>query len=226
MSQIKKRYIILTLIACVLGFIIPLILKENSDSWDSALSLSFTVLGTIASFATLFVAVLLFDRFGINAKFKENQVDKVLQLANVLKETRISIATNQYEYFIHISQSAISRRKDVPYYNLDKQKTLLFPFNYFDLIKEILTISKSQWMPQEIKQRMKFLEIVFLSKTENPTDEKYVRLDINKGTNGVWSESIPKIHFEMFDINLQNLLEEIKKWLKNHSNVAIDLELD
>jgi hypothetical protein len=226
MSSIKKRYIILTIVACILGFVIPLSIKENSDSWNSTLSLSFTVLGTIASFATLLVAILLFDRFGISSKIKENQVDKVLQLVDTLKATRITIAANQYEYFIHISQSAIIRRKDVPNYKQDKQKTLLFPLNYYELIKEISSISKSKWMPQEIKQRMAFLEIVFISKTENASDEKYLRLDINKRADGNWCESIPKIHFEMFDINLQNLLEELKKWIKSHSNIAIDLELD
>src|SRR5258708_5433850 len=118
MYSIKKSYKILTVLICMVGFIMPLLLKDKTDSWNSIFSTSFTILQTLISIATLFIAILLYDRFGINAKFKEKQVDKIIELASLLEVTTISVASNQLTYFIHTKQAAILRRVDyLPYKN-------------------------------------------------------------------------------------------------------------
>jgi hypothetical protein len=225
MHSVRKSHKIWTIVLSTVGFMTPIILKEDRDSWNSVLSLSFTILGTLLSIATLLIAMLLFDRFGINAKFKDRQVDKVLELAIYLKETNISASTNKFRYFINASQSFISRRYEFPQYKTDENKTILFPGNYEELFKQLNEIRNNYWLPQEIKIKMKFLEIYGLADVENHLEDQYVRLDINNNAQGEWKQSFPRITLEMFNINLHDLLREIDVWLKKHSNVTVDLKL-
>jgi hypothetical protein len=226
MYSIKRAHIIWTAIVCLIGFVIPLILKSSSETWNSTLSLSLTIVGTLLTIATLIIAVLLYDRFGINSKFKEHQVDKVIELALLLKDTNISVSTNQFTYFIHRSKSSILRRNEFPPYKIDSNKTILFPNNYDELFKAVNVIRNNYWLPIELKNRMNFLEIYGLASVEDPLDEQYVRLDINNSAEEVWMVSFPKITFEMLNVNLHDLLKEIEDWLKKHSNVLVDLRLD
>lgn len=226
MYSIKKKHIIWATLICIIGFIIPLLLKSTEEKWSTVISLSLAVVETLLTIVTLVIAIILYDRFGINSKFKEHQVDKVIELALLLKDTNISVSTNQLNYLIHRSKSSILRRTDFPPYQIDCNKIILFPNNYDELFKAVNGLRNDYWLPLEIKRKMKFLDIVGLASVENPFDENYVRLDINGSSDKVWMVSFPKITFEMLNINLHDLLSEIEDWLKQHSNVAIGLQFE
>ena len=225
MPLINKRNIFILSAISLVGFLFPFVLKDTTDSWNSVLSLSFTILGTIATIATLIVAFLLYDRFGISAKFKENQVDKVIELAILLKEINITISSNKRTYFVHKVQSDLKLMEDIPGYTTDSAKTVLFPDNFFGLINNVTNIRKNHWLPKEIKDRMKFLDIPMLIAVENPLSDEYVRLNLNNSASNVWMQSHPKLSFYMIAINLHNLFKEINSWLSQHSSIQIDLEL-
>ncbi|MGN6343260.1 MAG: hypothetical protein ACTHML_19940 [Ginsengibacter sp.] len=95
------------------------------------------------SVTTLIIAVLLFDRFGVNAKFKDRQVDKVLELAILLKETNITASSTKMTYYVHATQSSEEIRNSVPFYKEDAGKTILYPENFKDFIKDLYAIRDS-----------------------------------------------------------------------------------
>jgi hypothetical protein len=198
---------------------IPVIVKSTLDSWNSVLSTSFTIFGAVLSVTTLIIAILLFDRFGVNAKFKDKQVDTVLDLATLLKKMNITATSTKMTYYVHATQSSEEIRNSVPLYKTDAGKTILFPDNFEDLIKDLYGIRDSYWFPSEIKNKMKIFEIYGTHNVDNALDDQYVRLDFDRGSNGIWVATIPKVTFEMLNINLHNLFIEIETWLKKHSDV-------
>ncbi len=224
MQLLKRKYIIWLSVICIISMAIPFILKSATDSWDSVLSTCFTILGAIVSVTTLIIAILLFDRFGVNAKFKEKQVDTVIELATLLKKMNITATSTRMTYYAHAMQSSEDIRNSVLFYKTDAGKTILFPGNFEDLIKNLYTIRDSYWMPSEIKNRMKVFEIYGTYDVDNALDDQYVRLDFDGGSNGVWVATIPKVTFEMLNINLHNIFIEIETWLKKHSNVLPDFK--
>ncbi|MEO6540068.1 MAG: hypothetical protein ABIN74_03710 [Ferruginibacter sp.] len=209
----------------MIGVAAPFFLKGKTESWNSVLSLSFTILGTIATIATLIIALFLYDKFGINAKFKEKQADTVLELATALKKTQLSASTKGINYLLHVKQATHSNLDIIPSYKADRNKTLLFSTNYEKLLSPILEFYYSYWLPKEIKEKMKFLDIMALVTVDDSSDEQYVKLIINNEKDAFWAQSFPKLSFEMFSINFHNLLKEVNAWLKIHSSIPVDLNI-
>jgi len=219
MQLLRRKYIILLSAFSITGMAIPFVLKSSNDSWNSVISTCFTIFGSILSVTTIIIAILLFDRFGVNAKFKEKQVDTIIELATLLKEMNITAASTKMTYYVHATQSSEEIRNKVPNYKTDSGKTILFPENFEELIKNLYAIRDSYWFPPEIKNKMKVFEIYGTHGVDNAFDDKYVRLDFDRGSNGVWVATIPKITFEMLNINLHSIFIEIETWLKKHSDV-------
>ena len=224
MRSLKKSYFLWAGIIAVIGFIIPLLIKVNSESWNSVLSLSFAILGTLATIATLIIAIVLYDNFGSDAKFKEKQADAVIELAQLLKKTRFSAEAKKLTYNLPAYRSTLLSLHLVEDYKMDSSKTLLFPSNFFEnSINTIYITGDNYWLPEEIKVKMKFLEIFGLISVENPFDEQYVRLNVNHSAKDEWQKSVPRLTLEMFIINYTNLLTEIEIWLKRYSDVTVNL---
>lgn len=219
MQLLKKKYIIWLSVISIIGVTIPFIVKSSTDSWNSVISTSVTIFSAILSVITLIIAFLLFDRFGVNAKFKDKQVDKVLELAILLKETIITATSTKMTYYVHATQSSEEIRNSVPFYKEDAGKTILYPDNFEDFIKDLYAIRDSYWFPQEIKNKMKVFEIYATIDVNDALGDKYVRLNFGRGSNGVWVATIPEVTFEMLNINLHTIIIEIETWLKSHSDV-------
>ena len=99
----KKLMIFISLACCLLAFIIPFIFSNCNDSLISILSTSFTALGAIATLFTLFIALMLYQRFGIESRFIERQTDKTLELVDIIKGKVLNIETNKFTYYLRFS---------------------------------------------------------------------------------------------------------------------------
>lgn len=220
MSSINKKHFIWIALASIGLSIIPFFLRPNSDSWSSTLSLSLTIIGTVCNIITIIIVLLLYDRFGITAKFKEKQVWEVIELAILLKNTWITASSKKLKYIVNATQSSEELRKGFPEYQIDSQKALLFPSNFSKVTEEIYTFMNSHWIPKEIKDKMKIFNILALADVENPDDDQYVKINFNNEGNEDWGISIPKLTLEMLNINLHELYITIDAWLKKHSDIA------
>ncbi len=84
---------------------------------------------------------------------------------------------------------------------------------------------QNPWLPEEIKNKLEFLNIYGSFKMGNFDDSQYAKLNINDDKPESWRTTMPKFTFEMFTINLADLLLTITKWLENHSNIKIDFDI-
>lgn len=199
--------------------------KTKDDTLNVTLSTSFTILSTLISITTLIVAIILFDRFGINAKFKERQVDTVLEFVKELKGISLTVSTRRFTYLNYIRKCINLERLPKDTYNTDKTKTLLFPDNYKDLLNIFSKARQDPWLPDEIKKKLEFIDINGTSQVEQFNDDECVRLNINRDGAEPWRVTHPKFTFEMFSINLADLLTTVVKWIRDHSNIKVDFDI-
>jgi hypothetical protein len=224
MQSIKKSYLIIAAIICVIGFITPFIIKSPNDTWNTVLSSAFTILSSVITIAAFIIAILLFDRFGINAKFKQKQIDEVLELASYLKNTNIHAKNSTFTYIIHRNQLSITSLNEYEEYKKDRGKTILLSNDFLDFFSTLYVFTTKEWLPQEIKKKLEFINIKATEEVEKPEKGIFILMFIDKVEDDhIWRRTIPKLTFEMFNINLSALLREVDFWLKNHSDVHIKM---
>lgn len=228
MKTIKKQHLFLTsIIVCVLAFVFPFLIKSYEDSLYSVLSLALTAVGTVGTVATLVIAILLFDRFGLEGKLIVKQTEKVLELADLLKGKTITVKSKESIYFVRPSRRQLAHFVSFPSYQLDHKKIILMsPDDYELALRNIIAVRRSYLLPQIIKDKMTFLQFAAFCKLENIKVEQYVRFDFNETNNKNWMLTSPEITFEQFNKNLQDLVLEIENWLKKHSDFPLDLKLE
>jgi len=225
MNKFNIRHLILFILICLIGFVIPFMTKTKDESLNSTLSTSFTIVSTLVAIITLIVAIILFDRFGVNAKFKEKQLDTVLELVNELKLLSLTVSNGQQTYLNYVRKCINLEKLPKGIYDVDKKKTLLFPENFYQILKPIYALFASPWLPSEIKEKMMFLNIFATDNINDFDYSKYVKIDINKMGTEPWVVTAPKFTFEMFSINLSVLLTTTLKWINQHSNIKVEFDL-
>lgn len=229
----KKDLITVSLIFLIIAFIIPFTIRTEEESDLEVLTASITAIGALATFITLFIAIALYDRFGLETRFIGKQTDKVLELVDFLKGKYIIASTSQHGYMITTNRDKIEGIRKVPPYENDKSKKIIVDYDNYKKMwsKNLYEIKRSYWLPQKIKKKIEFLEISILASVEDPFNESYIRFfsDASRNKNAdepiEWKIIIPEITFEEFNNNLFNLTKTIEKWLKQHSDIKIDFNL-
>lgn len=223
----KKLMVFISIFCCLLAFFIPFIFSNCNDSLISVLSTSFTALGAIATLFTLFIALMLYQKFGIESRFIERQTDKTLELVDIIKGKVIYIGTNRYKHFLRFSIDDKKLKKN-EFYNYMKSKTIIIMSDdYQNFVKPLLEIRKSYWLPNVIKEKMKFLEYYgFECEIENPKDELYARMYFNAEKGEKYVLPFPKMTVEEYINKKNELSKSIEKWLSKHSDIKIDLKLE
>lgn len=228
MRTVKKQHLIwASVLICGLAFAFPYLIRTREDSLFSVLSLSISAVGTIATVATLIIAIFLYDRYGLEGKFIEKQTEKVLELADLLKGKTIRVKAKDFDYFVRPSRKQLADFVGFAPYQRDHKKIIIIsPDDYELALRNIITVRRSYWLPQPIKDKMTFLEFAAFGQLDDPQDEKYVRFDFNESKFENWMITLPEMTFEEFNNNLHDLVLEIENWLSKHSNIHIDLELE
>jgi hypothetical protein len=135
------------------------------------------------------------------------------------------VSNDKFTYLNYIRKCNNLEKLPKEFYNIDKTKTLLFPDNFDLLFKPFFKFRQNPWLPNEIKRKLEFLNIYGSYKMIEFDNSKYVKLNINNGESETWHQTFPKFTFEMFSINLADLLSTISKWLSDHSNIKVDFNL-
>lgn len=227
LSVKKKQIIWASIVFSAIAFITPFVFRAKEDSIITILSTSFTAVSMVTGLSTLLIAVLLYDRFGLEGKFIENQTNKVLELVNLLKGREVIARTKGMIYFIRPSQSQLKIITKLPPYEKDKNKLILLtPDSFSGSMNAMLSIQRSYWLPKVIKEKMSFIEGYGLLNERIESYDQYVKLDFKNSQSEEWRIALPEMTFENFIDNLQSLIKEIEDWLRNHSSVLIDYRME
>ena len=157
-KKLKKKELVGTcIIFLIAAFFIPFTIRIETESTLSVFSAAMTAVGAVATIATLFIAIPLYQRFGLESRFIGEQNDKVLKIVDILKGQYFMGNTNQYSYLLGTSRKKIRLTMNGPFYQLDKNKIVLINFEDFSKTwDKVLEIKRSYWLPNKIKKRLNF----------------------------------------------------------------------
>lgn len=225
MNNFKKIHIRLLILICIACFVFPFFTKSKEESLNTTLAISFTAVSTIVSIITLIVAVILFDKYGLNAKFKEKQLETVLSLIYELKLLSLTVSNGELTYMNYIRKCINLKRFPKNTYDVDKTKILLVPDNFYELLTPLYILYSSPWLPSEIKKEMNFLNIYGTNNIDDFDNSKYVSLNINNQGKKPWVITTPIYTFDSFSNSLFSLLTTTLQWLDHHSSIEVDFDL-
>ena len=231
-KKLKKKDLVGTcLVFLTIAFLIPFLIRKETDSILSVFNTAITSTSAVATVATLFIAIHLYQRFGLESRFISEQTDKVLEIVDILKGQFFMGNTNKYSYLLGTSREKIETTMKSPFYQSDKNKIVLInEEDFLNTWVRILEIKRSYWLPKKIKKKIEFMDIFMFDEVENPFDEKYIRIqNISKKKNlkkGEWLIAYPTFTFNDYNKNYYELIKSIEKWLKQHSDIKIDLNMN
>ena len=231
----QTREIVFLGIAILLGIciIIPFILPEQVTG---KFITGFSFVSAFCSIATLIIAFLLYDKFGIAKTIIDKKVNVVLELLEHFKGGRIlaKYTRNEGEKII-TSVRVIRPKKDMSSYLEKGTNGLLIAVNsndYYNGMDKVSTLKNNIWMPKEIAVKLEPLQFYSFYKDEKIQNniEKYIRLQLGVGSltdknqDENWMRpGNTEISFEVYLQNIESVFKAIENWLEKHTNMSIEI---
>lgn len=206
--------------------VLPFVFREKTDSINQTLNLSATIVSSLAAVATLSIALLLFNKYGIDSSLIDKNSTKVFELLEQIKAIRFSFETKEHWFNIGMSDPFKNNEFIENYY----QEKLIFSETYYNSLRRVFELNDSPFMPTVIVEKIERLQPYLMS------------FDVDQGTQGDYykvlvmgDSKIPETKFGRFngeDISLfefLNILNDIndvvQKWVRSNSSSQVKLNL-
>ena len=223
-----KRSLYFGLVLAVLIAIgLPFLFSGKEETTNQILNLSATIISAISSILTLLIALLLFNKFGVDQPLIEKSSAKVFELLEKIKETNFSISSEKTAYFRVQMSDPFKYSKWIEKYYSEK---LVFSEYYINDLVPLFEISNNPFIPPAISQKMDNLQFWMMA-----YDVGDSKLDDFSKVQVVGGEKIQNVKFGRFngeDLSVFEFLKilneiaiEIKDWIQKNSNGQIKLNL-
>lgn len=208
----RKRIFFIFVILLVLSVLPPLLLSEKVNAF---LVTSSAILGGLVSIITVTIAFLLYNKFGIDEVAFDKKVDTTLQLLQLIQSKKFWIRVENAR--LQVPLSIIDRDKErlTSFRNVG----LLFCMEYYDYVADIYSLSDNYYLPKEIAEKIKAMEIMGLAYPADLNVSEFGRVEFASISDSVeWGLADNK---EMLLKDFVNqwieLVVCIKAWIKKHS---------
>jgi len=114
------------------------------------------LISALSSFITLIIAILLYNKFGIEKEILTKQTKVVFNLLVELKKMRFVFLRPNNGGLLQVF---LDNYKENDFWEYEKDRELLFNFNYFEALSKIFDISNNVFLPREISEKMKLINI-------------------------------------------------------------------
>lgn len=220
MNKILTALIVIIIIA--IGSV-PFFLTSIANE---AISVGSNLISALASLVTLIIALVLYSKYGVEKSLLDKQTDVVFRLISELKKTRFIILWEE-ENILFLQLDML---KD-EYWSDYKDKELLFSFGYAEGLNNIWQIAENIFLPSVIMEKMKPLMVHSIRGVSETETIKYMRvsaLGLSKEAkdNSFGILNSKSISLEQFVMHWRDTIEVSKKWLKEHSNISVDLNFE
>jgi len=222
----KFKNVILLFIFSGLLIICNIVL--NKEVMETIISL----VSVLCNFATLLIAISLFDKYNVGSKLIENNIKIVNEYVEFLK--KYSFTLNHYTYS--------SKNKNIELYgfsivNMDRENSnnnifinskMYFELeSYFEFYNLLCNYTKSIWMPREIKDASEFLmlesHINIMNKNQLKGRVSILENYSHKLKKDVFMKDEDYLVKDFYN-DINNLLNTIRKWInKQAPDVSIDI---
>ncbi len=216
----------------LIGFLIPIILasiilpflfKVESEPFNQTLNTVGGLISSIAGLITLLIAIILFNKFGIETPLLEKKTEIVFSFIEEYKKVVFSIGCKRFVLFVRL-------------YNPDHllfeewySEKLMFSPDYADGLNTLNKISNNPFMPKTISEKMNNLNFnMLLMDIENKDIDEYAKVIVSgKGNKENKFGRFNGEDLTLYDyLNLiDELRNEIISWLEKNSSYSVDLNI-
>ena len=220
----KKKYTIWIIIG--LSVIFVSILLVCADTLNARLSLAFTSIASLATVATLLIAIRLYDKFGLKQHLILKRAEKIFELLDVLLDyTFLATTGRSGTLMIRANLKQLNGFIHFPNYDEISSKFVFVSFPDYEVFFErIQDIRTSYWLPEQIQEKMDFFILIGFGGVEfDPAIHAKLTFgeSIKEEKNYILVK--PDMTVGNYVDNLTGVVKEIDNWLKAHSDVDIKI---
>ena len=156
----RRTTIVISIVIAIFLFVTPFFFrKETNESIVSGVNL----ISGIASFLTLLIALLLYNKFGIETSLLEKQTKQVFELLENLNN--YSVLLEGKDLFMKLNPAKPYMKFYEEYY----ERELVFSVKYIEGLQHIWKHVDNVFLPKEIANKLRLLQVFMISnlKEEN-----------------------------------------------------------
>ncbi len=220
----NKRNIIFILILTIsLAVFLPIIFRDKTEGFNQILNIIGTLISSIAGLLTLLIAILLFNKFGIETPLLQKNTEVVFSFLEEFKKTSFQIQGKNFGLFVRIQDQHHKHFED--WYG----QKLLFSTEYSSGLDRLIKLSESPFMPKSIYEKVDKLRFYVLVMDVKDEDlDKYATVQV-LGQPLIGAKFGRFNHQDMTLFEFLNIIDdlktEIKNWISKHSNYSPDLNI-
>lgn len=223
----KKSLLYIFTALLVVSIVVPLLLNTSSEDAIHVIDhISFSI-AAVCGIITAIIAILLFDKYGVDKKIIDKNLEVVLQFVDELRKTTIYIhgeskAGGSYAMMINFWNKPIEKSDFMSRCLKDK---LFFKLNYGYALNNLYELSKNPFMPPEIGEKFQKITLHVLPEITDE-DKLHGYAVATSSVNMLELDDkdmiIGKLNGHDFTVgeyidNYMEVRDAIKQWLKTHN---------
>lgn len=228
-NPMKKLFIVLFFVLLLVSVVVPLLLNATCEDAIHVIDHISFIIAAFCGIVTTVIAILLYDKYGVDKKIIDKNLEVVLQFVDELRKTTICIhgesKVGSYAMMINFWNKPIEKKDD--FMSRCRKDKLFFKLNYGYALNNLYEISKNPFMPPEISEKFQMLTLHVLPEiTEEDKQNGFAvaTSSVNMLELDDKDQIIGKLNGHDFTVgeyidNYMEVRDAIKQWLKAH-NVA------
>ena len=223
----KKTFLYILATLLLFSVVVPILLNTAGEDAIHVIDHISMIIAAICGVITAIIAILLFDKYGVDKKIIDKNLEVVLQFVEEMRKTTIFIrgeskTGGSYAMMIKFWNKPIEKDDFMSRCLNDK---LFFKLNYGYALDNLCEISKNPFMPPEISNQ--FQKITLNVLPEISEDEKQNGFAVaTSSVNLLELEEqdmiIGKLNGHDFTVgvfidNYMEVRDAIKQWLQSHN---------
>jgi hypothetical protein len=245
----KTKHILLVLSLLVISIALPYLFDYSDKGHFEKLAFSFQAISTFASLTTVCIALILYKKLNIDSIVIQRQTEKVLELVDLIKGRVTFIQMSKLTYLVGFAPESSTWYSTEHYKEIAGLALITRIKDFHDYGGKLVDLSRSYWLPKEIREKMDFLKFTGYYSTvsiEDSVDYAKLKFDPKENDDDEWRLITPNLNLRDFHNNTNepikidetfltvndyvtskdSLVNEISDWLKNKTSIDIDLQLD
>ncbi|MES2679411.1 MAG: hypothetical protein V4635_05975 [Bacteroidota bacterium] len=221
MGNKRTLFIILT-ITLVGAIVIPILFRDSEETANQTINVIVTIVSSMASLLTLVIAILLFNKFGIETPLLEKNTSTVFNLIEEMKKVRFFISGDKYSLMVRLHDSSHTS------YESWYSERLAFSTEYIEGLDRLFKISDSPFMPKTIYEKVDRLRFFVMTIISDEDLKKYATVQV-AGQSLIGAKYGRFNEKDMTLLEFLDIIDDIKtetvNWISKHSNFPADLNL-
>ena len=222
----KDKLYVLSAILLLIAVVIPLCMSCLGENALKVVDSISALIGAFCGVITLFIAILLYNKYGIDQSIADRNLKIVLEILEELKKT-VAFAYSESKsgaYFVQLNfwntdLAVLSRGPKTQF--LDDM--VYFRINYAYAFSNLFDLGRDPFAPKEIVEAIKRIQFVSLTGVkEEDRAEKYAVISARFEEKIENDEIVGRLNNRDMTLReyVQNYMavkESIKSWLVNHN---------